>query len=158
MDNQERPMCMSQGKEYSKSKNPKMTPVEFCQMLFAWIIFMERLSCQCLRRKAKKERMLMMGTCSRQRSLSMKYFNKKHTIPKTKKMAAAKKFTLFQRPSLYILTSSSFKILNISHRQYLYSNQNLNSEDPSTLQTKHSVIHPARQLSILPTSVFLHVI
>ena len=56
-----------------------MTPVEFCQMLFAWIIFMERLPCQCLRRKAKKERMLMMGTCSRQRSLSMKYFNTKHT-------------------------------------------------------------------------------
>ena len=31
----------------------------------------------------------MMCTCSRQRSLSMKYFNKKHTIPKTKKIAAA---------------------------------------------------------------------
>ena len=26
MDNQERPMCMSQGKEYSKSKNPKNDP------------------------------------------------------------------------------------------------------------------------------------
>ena len=149
---------MSQGKEYSKSKNPKMTPVEFCQVPFAWIIFMERLSCQCLRRKAKKERMLMMGTCSRQRSLSMKYFNKKHTIPKTKKMAAAKKFTLFQRPSLYILTSSSFKILNICHRRYLYSNQKLNYLHPSSLQTKHSVIHPSRWPSILPTSVFLRVI
>ena len=102
--------------------------------------------------------MLMMCTCSRQRSLSMKYFNKKHKISKTKKAGDAKKFTLYQRPIPYNVNFLSFKIQNICHGQYLYSNQNLKSQDPSTMQTKHSVIHPSRWPNILPTSVFLHVI
>ena len=81
----------------------------------------------------EKERMLMMCTCSRQRSLSMKYFNKKHKISKTKKAGDAKKFTLYQRPIPYNVNFLSFKIQNICHGQYLYSNQNLKSQDPSTM-------------------------
>ena len=138
---QEQPMCKyNHGKEYSNSKNPKMTPIKLSQMLFVLIAVHFNIVCidhshgkTDIRVFEEKERMLMMCTCSRQRSLSMKYFNKKHKISKTKKADDAKKFTLYQRPIPYNVNFLYFKIQNICHGQYLYSNQNLKSQDPSTM-------------------------